>query len=174
MSTFTTNVFIREQYFLAGNVQVVKFIANRRIYRCNFCAMVRVWYAFSETRIFTTDRQTGARRERKGKQERERQNKKYERSTSFLRGSSWVAVDNFGRHLTEIVKRFSITIAVTMSTEKEISRDNRIPLDFGIVLHFRIEDRLDYIFKLIRTRKRKMFKLLFNWKNFLRPSCDNK
>lgn len=125
MSTFMANASVWEQYFLASNVQVIKLIANRRIYEYDFLAMVHVWYAFSVTGIFATDRQTCACKEREGKEKR--QIKKYERSTSFLRDSSWAAVDKIGRHPTKSVKRFSITIAVTTSTEKAMSRDNQIP-----------------------------------------------
>lgn len=49
MSTFMANVSVRKQYFLVGNVQAIKLIANRRIYGCDFRAMVHVWYAFPVT-----------------------------------------------------------------------------------------------------------------------------
>lgn len=131
------NVSVRKQYFLVGNVQAIKLIANRRIYGCDFRAMVHVWYAFPATGIFVTDRQTGACREKEREREREgeRQNKKYERSTSFLRDlsrSGQFRATSYGKRKAF----FSITIAVTTSTEKAISRDNRISLEAA--LHFRI------------------------------------
>lgn len=146
-SAFTTNDF-----FSAGNVQAVKLIANRRIYECSFYVL-HVWYAFSLTRIFATDRPTDVEEKRKKKGKK---NTKYRKVDVFFTRLLVNRVDNFGRHSTESIKCFSITIAVTTPTEKAISGDNRILLDVGVVLRFCIEDCLDYISKLIRSKERNL------------------
>lgn len=97
-----------------------------------------------------------AERERERERRRRKTKQKVRKVDVFFTGFVLSRSGQFGRRLTESVKRFSITIAVTMSTEKAISRDSRIPLDIGAVLHFRIEVHLDYISRLIRMGKRNL------------------
>lgn len=153
MLTFTTAEFVREQYFLASNVQAVKLIANRRIYGCGFRTTCLVRISSNKN---ICDRQTDWRMYVEKERERERQEVR-KVDVFFTRFVANCSGQFRATSYAENVKRFSITIAVTTPTEKTISGDNWILLDVGAVLRFRIEDHISIIFPAVNPFRRIKF-----------------
>lgn len=141
----TGNVSVREQYFLAGNVQAVKLIANRRIYGYDFRA-IRVWYAFPATGIFATDGQTSARSGRESGREGERpEHREVRKVDVFFTGPVLSRGGQFrAAFCGKSVKRFPITIAVTTFRRSDLQRSLEYPPRYrsGLAFSYRRSSRL--------------------------------